>query len=128
MARKEVYEYTLWLDSKDEISFENEEGPLEKPENSISYVLVGILSCIAITAKAIAAKMRLSCDGIVVNGKLYMVDGEVRYSDRIACSMKLQNGPKMSEEARLRLIELTKKHCSVSLTIDSHPKITLAME
>ena len=36
MARKEVYDYTLWLDSKDVISFENEEGPLEKPKIPIA--------------------------------------------------------------------------------------------
>ena len=42
--------------------------------------------------------------------------------------MKLENGPDMTAETKQRLIELTKKHCSVSLTIDSHPKITLALE
>jgi uncharacterized OsmC-like protein len=127
MARKDVYEYTLRLDSVDTISFANEEGPLEKPENSISYMLVGILSCMAITVKPILEKMRIGCDAVSVNGKLYMVNAAVRYSDRIECTMRLENAPQLDADTQQRIIELTKKHCSVSVTIANNPSITLAM-
>jgi uncharacterized OsmC-like protein len=125
---KPVYDYTLRLDKAGNTTIANETGALDKPENSISYMLVGLISCIAITVKPILEKMRIECDAVVVHGLLYMVDDTPRYSDRIECSMSLENGPEMTDEIRDRVAELTKKYCSVSVTIAKNPKITLAMK
>ncbi len=125
---KNLYDYTLRLDKAGNTTIANETGALDKPENSISYMLVGLISCIAITLKPILEKMRIECDAIVVHGELYMVQAEPRYSDRIDCSVSLENGPELTDDMKARIAELTKKYCSVSVTIAKNPKITLAMK
>lgn len=125
---KNLYDYTLRLDKAGVTTIANETGALDKPENSISYMLVGLISCIAITLKPILEKMRIECDAIVVHGELYMVQAEPRYSDRIDCSVSLENGPELTDDMKARIAELTKKYCSVSVTIAKNPKITLAMK
>ncbi len=128
MGKKDLYEYTLRIDNSEKISFSNETGELEKPENCISYLLVGILGCMAITARTILAKMRIENDGVIVKGRLYMVNEAVRYSDRIECSMSIENTPTLTGEAKERIVDLVKKNCSVSVTIAKNPDITLKME
>jgi uncharacterized OsmC-like protein len=108
--------------------FSNETGELDKPENCMSYMLVGILGCMALTARPILEKMRIECDAVIAKGKLYMVDEAVRYGNRIECTLGLENGPELDAETKARIAELTKKHCSVSVTIAKNPEITLAME
>jgi uncharacterized OsmC-like protein len=125
---KNLYDYTLRLDKAGVTTIANETGALDKPENSISYMLVGLISCIAITLKPILEKMRIECDAIVVHGELYMVQAEPRYSDRIDCSVSLENGPELTDDMKARIAELTKKYCSVSVTIAKNPKITLAVK
>lgn len=125
---KEVYDYTIRIDNAGNTTIANETGALDKPENSISYMLVGLISCIAITLKPILEKMRIECDAIAVHGKLFMVDEKPRYSDRIECSVSLENGPELTAEMKDRIAELTKKYCSVSVTIAKNPKITLVLE
>jgi len=122
---KNIYDYTVRLDRLSCMSIANETGPVEKPENPISYLLVGVLSCIAITAKQVLEKMRVEFEAVSVNGLLYMVDDKVRYSDRIECSMTVEGGPCQTEEAKERLAEIVKKHCSVSVTIAKNPSIKL---
>lgn len=125
---KNVYDYTVRLDKDGNSRFFNEAGEVDKPENSISYLLVGLINCTALTLKPILEKMRIECDAISVNGKLYMVDDKVRYSDRIDCTIKLENAAELTEEQKARLAELTKKHCSVSVTIQKNPTMTLRLE
>ncbi len=128
MASKNLYEYTLRIDKSEKIRFSNETGEIDKPENCISYLLVGILGCMAITARMILAKMRIDNDAVIVKGKLYMIDEAVRYSDRIDCSMSVESTPTLTEEVKERVVELIKKNCSVSVTIAKNPDITLKME
>lgn len=124
---KNLYDYTIRIDRHGGTTISNETGILDKPENSISYMLVGLISCVAITLKPILEKMKIDCDAVSVNGKLYMVEDTPRYSDRIDCSVSLENGPELNEEMKCRLAELTKKYCSVSVTIAKNPKITLVI-
>lgn len=124
---KNLYDYTIRIDRHGGTTISNEAGILDKPENSISYMLVGLISCVAITLKPILEKMKIDCDAVSVNGKLYMVEDTPRYSDRIDCSVSLENGPELNEEMKCRLAELTKKYCSVSVTIAKNPKITLVI-
>ena len=124
---KNLYDYTIRIGKSGDTTIMNETGVLDKPENSISYMLVGLISCAAITLKPILEKMKIDCDAVSVNGKLYMVDDTPRYSDRIECTVSLENGPEMNDEMKERLAELTKKYCSVSVTIAKNPKISLKL-
>ncbi len=127
MAKKSVYEYTVRVDRSGDFRFSNETGALERPENCISYLLVGVLGCMGITANSIIEKMRIDCDAVIVHGRVHMADEAVRYGERIECDMRLENGPELAAEAKERIVDLTKKHCSVSVTIAKNPGMTLTM-
>jgi len=125
LANKNVYDYTVRIDKTGFWTIANETGPVEKPENPMSYVLVGIVACIAVTAKPILEKMRIDFTEVVVNGKLFMVDDLVRFSDRVECTMQIEGSSTLSEETKGRIAEITKRNCSVSVTIARNPKISL---
>lgn len=128
MAKKNLYEYSLRVDTAGDFRFSNETGELQKPENCISYLHVGVLGCMGLTARGLLEKMRIPYTGVVVEGRLTMVEGEVRYAGSIECSLRVEGAPEMSAEQKARLVDLTKKHCSVSVTIANNPKITLGMD
>jgi uncharacterized OsmC-like protein len=128
VGKKNLYEYTLRYDKTENMCFSNEAGELEKPENSISYLLVGILGCMAATARLILKKMRIDNDAVIIKGRLYMLDETVRYSNRIECTMSLENAPTIAEDVKKRIVEMTEKNCTVSVTIANNPNITLTID
>lgn len=128
MANKDVYNYTVKIGSDGSSEMYNEAGRLNYPENSISYLLVGVLSCMANTAVAMLEKMKIEYEKVVLSGKLYMVDEKIRYGNRIECEMSLEGGPELADDVKERLAQLTKKYCTVSVTISSNPEITLSMK
>jgi uncharacterized OsmC-like protein len=128
MGNKNTYNYTIKLDKEDHMEIYNEEGKLDSPENSIAYLLVGLLSCMSLTAKSMLQKMQINYEKIIVEGKLSMVDVPIRHGSKIECKMSLEGGPVLLQETKERLAQLTKKYCTVSVTIESHPEMTLVME
>lgn len=128
MANKDVYNYTVKFDKDGSTEMFNETGKLNYPENSVSYLLVGLLSCMARTAVAMLEKMKIEYDKVVLSGKLYMVDEKPRYGNRIECEMSLEGGPELAEDVKERLAQLTKKYCTVSVTIANNPEIILSMK
>lgn len=128
MANKDVYDYTLKLDKQGNDELFNETGKMQSPENSISYLLVGVLSCMGHTAISILDKMRINYEKIIMSGKLYMVGEKIRYGNRIDCNMILEGGPDLDDATRDRIAQITKKYCTVSVTIANNPEITLSMK
>jgi uncharacterized OsmC-like protein len=128
MSNKDLYFYTLKMDKESHTKIFNETGEVNCPENSVAYLLVGLLSCMASTAKSILEKMKIDYELIVISGKLYMVDEKIRYSNKIECSLSLEGGPELPAETKERLAQITKKYCTVSVTIQKNPEITLVME
>lgn len=128
MASKDLYSYTLKIAKDGSTWMYNETGEIDRPENSISYMLVGLLSCMGLTAQSILEKMKIDYEKVVMNGLLYMVDEKIRYGNRIECSLSLEGGPELDSETKARIAQITKKYCTVSVTIEKHPDITLSME
>ncbi|HNV35077.1 MAG TPA: OsmC family protein [Bacillota bacterium] len=128
MANKDLYVYTVKMDNDGNMEIFNETGKVETPENPICYLLVGLIACMASTARAILAKMRIDYEKLVVGGKLYMVDEKIRYGDRIECNMSLEGSELVDPATKKRIAEITEKYCTVSVTIKNNPKITLSME
>lgn len=128
MASKDIYNYTLKIDKDGRTWMFNETGEIDRPENSISYMLVGLLSCMGLTAQSILEKMKIDYEKVVMNGLLYMVDEKIRYGNRIECSLSLEGGPELDGETKARIAQITKKYCTVSVTIEKNPEITLSMK
>lgn len=128
MADKDVYACALKLDNQGRMELFGEAGEMDRPEDPVSYMLVGLISCLALTAKSILDKMQVGYEKVVVDGKVYMADDKIRYGDRIECKMSLEGGPDFDDGQKARLAQLTKKYCTVSRTIENRPEITLAME
>lgn len=128
MANKDLYVYTVKVDKDGNTEMYDETGKVDAPENWVCYLLVGLIGCMAGTAQSVLSKMRIDYEKVVVNGKLYMVDGKIRYSDRIDCSMSLEGSELLDPGTKERIAEITEKYCTVSVTIKSNPKITLTME
>lgn len=128
MADLDVYDYTLKIDKAGFARIYNAEVELDRPEESVGYLLVGILSCMGLTCRSILEKMKIEYGKIVMNGKVHMVDDNIRYGNRIECKLSLEGGPELEADVKTRIAQLTKKYCTVSVTIDRHPEITLVME
>jgi len=128
LAEMDVYEYTLRINKEGLARIYNEAGELDRPEESVGYLLVGILSCMGLTCRSILEKMKIEYSKIVMNGKVHMVDDNIRYVNRIECKLSLEGGPELEAGVKARIAQLTKKYCTVSVTIDRHPEITLVME
>ena len=128
MASKDVYNYTLKIGKDGRTWMFNETGEIQTPENSISYLLVGLLSCMGLTAQSILEKMKIDYEKVVMNGLLYMVDEKIRYGNRINCTLSLEGGPDLDAETKARIAQITKKYCTVSVTIEKNPEVALSME
>ncbi len=128
MANKDVYNYTLKIDKDGSTRIFNETGELDKPENPVGYLLVGLLSCLGLTAQSILGKMQIGYEKIVMNALLYMVDEKIRYGNRIKCTLSLEGAPELDADTKARIVQITKKYCTVSVTIEKNPEITLSME
>lgn len=124
----DVYDYTLKIDKSGHARIFKEEQELDSPEESVGYLLVGILSCMGLTCRSILEKMKIEYSMIIMNGKVHMVDDNIRYGNRIECKLSLEEGPELGVDVKERIAQLTKKYCTVSQTIDRHPEITLVME
>lgn len=128
MANKDVYNHTVKIDKEGKTWLYNEGVEMDRPENPVGYLLVGLLSCMGLTAQSILGKMKIDYEKVVLNGLLYMVDEKIRYGNRITCTLSLEGGPVLDEETKARIAQISKKYCTVSVTIERNPEITLSME
>ncbi len=128
MANKDVYNHTVKIDKDGKTWLYDEGVEMEKPGGPVSYLLVGLLSCMGLTAQAILGKMKIDYEKVVMNGLLYMVDEKIRYGNKIKCTLSLEGAPELDEETKTRIAQISKKYCTVSVTIERNPEITLSME
>ena len=128
MANKDVYNHTVKIDKDGKTWLYDEGVEMEKPGGPVGYLLIGLLTCMGLTAQAILGKMKIDYEKVVMNGLLYMVDEKIRYGNRIKCTLSLEGAPELDEETKTRIAQISKKYCTVSVTIERNPEITLSME